>query len=1544
MHFGRDNFGKRGLLYFLLILLTFTAGHAQSTFQTGFHSPGVDGDIYVINQFKTSRLFIGGNFSVVSGTGRTIQDFAVYDFQDGNWEDTGFDTVMTGTFRWVEAIELANNRVIVSGRFTNADNSIKNIAQWTGSEWLPLTPNDALTDGEIHTIVADQFSGFYVGGEFTQIGGVAAKRVAKWDEANGWQALGGGLGFEEDPVDETVNVLKYHDGKLYAAGSFRDPNNDDALRFESVAVWDGTSWEYLGEGIYYAEQVYDMMVETDTVTGGDRVYIAGDFRWVNGLLGELDTVTTRGVAAYLTSDSSWQAFNNPELPSWTEVRSIERVNGDLVIGGDWLDDTGTRLSSRLAILDEDLGAWSSWGYGVPFGKVWDIHPGYAKRVYVGGEFERIGTVDGLWTGEPRYVSGLAFRDTTYADSIWYPIGDGTASYGSLTRGGVNAFAVQIDEVTSDTSIILAGTFEVIGGMITNGLAAKSDTGWYTWPDFPSGGAPNIASVDVNGDSILVAGLDLYAGTGDPRDNLAVWDGTSWNDVGGGTGNGIMDRAIFDTNGDILVGGSFYNGTNWTILKRWDGANWIDLQTNPNSGGEVTAMERHPTADTVFVAGVFNSGVAIVQDSSVAPLGGTANAWLTGRWNGAVTSLLPTPYGIYMGMDRYNTDLLRFHRFGEPNGWFSFGDTTYYDCYGDVLALENTLGCELLLGGIKSVGFNCDSFPGLLSYESGFSAAGSLTGQGVVYDMLKVGDQIWIGGFFDDIAGIPSTDLAVLSIADDSTAVSRLQFTSAPAKDTVLNYGEAFHIDWQFSDSIPRLVTLEVTLDSGLTWTEVEITSTTPLEFGRWWLVPDTNASFCQFRVADVALPCVAATSEMFSVQADPGLRVEWLTRGSPNAAHPQPYVPAHNDWSFDNRRYFMWPEVQWRDFDYSGFIINADNDLFPSWERYCDAFGNDWCYTDEVLGVDVEKFADPVAYTDWRLISGDWNGSCFGFALTSIRAFLNFYLGLIPPPESAHLDTLWRARTDYNTETDSLRQIRQITRNNINRYFCYQLTLDHAFIVAGRSGAININTPVGDFGDEPMKTLQTIRHDWNDFGGSLNARVLALWDWNNLSRAHAVLPYKIVNHDDSADIYQLFIYDSNENGGDTLHIRIDSSANTWEYAFETLQRDDSGIVTDTLDRGWNPAGDGLFVLKKVTEYGATALENSRLPISQPVAAQQQNDTTALFAMARVDPTYDILFVSDSGDTTGYWNGSVLWQSQNTAPIYPMNSLYESRYPLSYLMPDSARSIVISNTLDTSVAFGWTTDSSAFAYERFDAVSGQTDGLRIDNQLTAFNPDGVAKTIQLDAAIHDTTSGRLIRVSQIDMAQNDSLSLAIDSAGVVTIDNAGSAKSVQLLLWGTDPVNGDQYVEASDIVIEDTARYTIGLDWVDLGGAQTMELDRGRDGTVDETVPLNVTVGIDDVGDGTLPEQFELEQNYPNPFNPSTTIAFTLPERADVRLEVFNILGRVVNTLVDKTLSAGQYEVTWDGRTDSGQPLATGVYFYRLTTGDRSATKKMLLLK
>ncbi|MCX6169458.1 MAG: T9SS type A sorting domain-containing protein [Ignavibacteriales bacterium] len=120
-------------------------------------------------------------------------------------------------------------------------------------------------------------------------------------------------------------------------------------------------------------------------------------------------------------------------------------------------------------------------------------------------------------------------------------------------------------------------------------------------------------------------------------------------------------------------------------------------------------------------------------------------------------------------------------------------------------------------------------------------------------------------------------------------------------------------------------------------------------------------------------------------------------------------------------------------------------------------------------------------------------------------------------------------------------------------------------------------------------------------------------------------------------------------------------------------------------------------------------------------------------------------------------------------------------------------------------------------------------------------------------------------------------------------------------------------------------------------------DRGHLGKV---VPyIEILDEASSVQDGNnLPNEFALDQNFPNPFNPSTVISYQVSTVGQVQLKIYDFLGREIAALVNEEKSPGKYQVGWNGEDKNGNKVPSGIYFYRMTAGNYSLTKKMLLLK
>lgn len=128
----------------------------------------------------------------------------------------------------------------------------------------------------------------------------------------------------------------------------------------------------------------------------------------------------------------------------------------------------------------------------------------------------------------------------------------------------------------------------------------------------------------------------------------------------------------------------------------------------------------------------------------------------------------------------------------------------------------------------------------------------------------------------------------------------------------------------------------------------------------------------------------------------------------------------------------------------------------------------------------------------------------------------------------------------------------------------------------------------------------------------------------------------------------------------------------------------------------------------------------------------------------------------------------------------------------------------------------------------------------------------------------------------------------------------------------------------DSEVEAGVRYYYKLEDVSAGGLRTLH------------GPVLATID--------LPTEFRMAQNYPNPFNPETTIRFQLPSSGQVRLTVFNILGKQVRDLIDRQMEPGFHSVIWDARDDNGSRVTSGIYYYRISADGYSDFRKMLLMK
>ena len=128
----------------------------------------------------------------------------------------------------------------------------------------------------------------------------------------------------------------------------------------------------------------------------------------------------------------------------------------------------------------------------------------------------------------------------------------------------------------------------------------------------------------------------------------------------------------------------------------------------------------------------------------------------------------------------------------------------------------------------------------------------------------------------------------------------------------------------------------------------------------------------------------------------------------------------------------------------------------------------------------------------------------------------------------------------------------------------------------------------------------------------------------------------------------------------------------------------------------------------------------------------------------------------------------------------------------------------------------------------------------------------------------------------------------------------------------------------------------------IGASSLSELETNAD-NAQNFWDNNFVSGIE-IADNDIPTHFQLKQNYPNPFNPSTTIEYSIKKAGLVKITIYNLLGQKVRTLANTLQVPKIYRVTWDGKNDAGISVASGVYIYKLSAGDFTNSRKMILMK
>jgi hypothetical protein len=329
--------------------------------------------------------------------------------------------------------------------------------------------------------------------------------------------------------------------------------------------------------------------------------------------------------------------------------------------------------------------------------------------------------------------------------------------------------------------------------------------------------------------------------------------------------------------------------------------------------------------------------------------------------------------------------------------------------------------------------------------------------------------------------------------------------------------------------------------------------------------------------------------------------------------------------------------------------------------------------------------------------------------------------------------------------------------------------------------------------------------------------------------------------------------------------------------------------TDPLASGFSPGfwgvGDSLFASSTYVPYPPPA-DGGDFAFVNDDAIGDGADST------------DAWLISDEVSASGYGPYFLLadiFFPNPTGPCGPDQALYVEELKIHITVDDGVTWTLVDSTMETGLWY-WASymynlapyigDATSFkvAFQYHDCGGEWSYGVAIDNIAIKEGDDFTWLTVS-------PYKGTAVATGNL----NDSI-------------------SVQIGVYGTD----DNFTIAEDIVVaSDNTELTV-------------------------QIGVGVEVAIDE--SGLTPFEFALHQNYPNPFNPETNIQFDVAENSDVNVSIFNIMGQKVATLVNGNMDAGIYHIKWNGLSDKGIALPSGMYFYKMKSLEYQSVKKLVLVK
>jgi hypothetical protein len=634
----------------------------------------------------------------------------------------------------VNDLAFVGNTLYAAGSFTNVNGVTANgLAKWDGTSWSSVG-----FSGLAYALAVDG-NNLYVGGIYINVGNVTTTNIGYWD-GNAWHALGNGLG-TAGTFTPAVRAIAIKNGAVYAGGGFI---NSGSQFITNLAVWNGFTWSSVGGGVN--GNVFALAFN------GSDLYVVGAFS-------QAGAIAATNVAKW--DGATWSALGSGLRGS--VVDSIAVLNGSVCAVGSFTN-SGSLGMTNFAIWKGS--SWSAAGSGLNSTGVRVVSTG--TNFYVGGSFTVAG---GIW----------ALSMASWDGTQWSAFG---------TPGRVNGVQASVTALASDgTNLYAGGNFNYVGTTNASFIARFDGKDW--WP-VGAGLNNQVVALAVTNNNIYAGGY--FTGTADghtPLPYIGCWDGTNWNSLG--NAGGVVFALAISSNG-LYASGTGYDGFQYysPYFSRWDGTNWYNAVNFTNDCTFFTwPLNYHDPTGYCALA---------IQGTNVY-LGGNIRGFyqfdpVLGPGFSPITNCL---------------NIIRF----DPNfGWIMGTGLNNYP-----LALA-ALGTNLFAaGGFTSADGVAANQIARWDGAHWSSVGGSVIGSGTVRALATMGNRLYAGGTFTNIGGVTASHIAQWDGTNWSamgSGISGTVFTLAAfgpdiyAAGNVRQAGDKFaynvgHWNGQINFDIPQLI-------------------------------------------------------------------------------------------------------------------------------------------------------------------------------------------------------------------------------------------------------------------------------------------------------------------------------------------------------------------------------------------------------------------------------------------------------------------------------------------------------------------------------------------------------------------------------------------------------------------------------------------------------------------------------------------------------------------------------------------------------------------